>query len=418
MGRSSRRRTRAWAVGLACAASLEASACEPRRAPEASADAASSDADGPAAPRPDMVWIPPGTLLAGTPPRAVPRVADEEMAGEQVVMRGFYIDVYPYPNEAGGLPTAGLSRDEARELCVKQGKRLCTELELERACKGPDNHVYAYGDDYKPHVCETERAGVSLRPNGFLDGCVSAFGVRDLHGSIATWTSSQWRRPAAGERDLAAVRGGTGGDGVLTSRCASGRGLPPSARRADVGVRCCAGEPNVFEVVLQVPPSKALALLGPTPALAAALEPLAGDAMGVVEGTRHGATHDPFTLERAWLWSPVGGEQLVLGGGCAPPKRGSPKGRVQPLCGVLVTRPEGAVAADGATVPKLTSLLFASSGHWQPRLHLAASPPPHPHRRLELVGADARGAFVTMLSFEWGRVSEGAPDRARVRRGE
>ena len=56
-------------------------------------------------PRPGMVWIPPGVLLAGTPPERLPRVADEEMAGEQVVMHGFYADIYPYPNEAGAIPT-------------------------------------------------------------------------------------------------------------------------------------------------------------------------------------------------------------------------------------------------------------------------------------------------------------------------
>ena len=42
-----------------------------------------------------MVWIPPGVLIAGTPLDKLPRVADEEMAGEQVVMRGFYVDVFP-----------------------------------------------------------------------------------------------------------------------------------------------------------------------------------------------------------------------------------------------------------------------------------------------------------------------------------
>ena len=38
-----------------------------------------------------MVWIPKGTLIVGTPLDKTPRVADAEMAGEQVVMGGFYI---------------------------------------------------------------------------------------------------------------------------------------------------------------------------------------------------------------------------------------------------------------------------------------------------------------------------------------
>jgi sulfatase modifying factor 1 len=87
-----------------------------------------------------MVWIPPGTLLAGTPPRAVPRVADEEMAGEQVVLRGFYIDVYPYPNEAGGLPTAALTRDEASEVCDEAGQAALHRARARAGVQGAEQH--------------------------------------------------------------------------------------------------------------------------------------------------------------------------------------------------------------------------------------------------------------------------------------
>ncbi len=72
-------------------------------------------------PRPGMTWIPPGVLLAGTPPDRLPRVADEEMAGEQVVMHGFYADIYPYPNEAGAIPTTNVSQADAKALCEASG---------------------------------------------------------------------------------------------------------------------------------------------------------------------------------------------------------------------------------------------------------------------------------------------------------
>src|SRR6185312_7258602 len=135
------------------ALSLLAAACrrsghdDPTRA-QADGDAAPPWTSGPAEPeeRPGMVWIPPGVLIAGTPLDRLPRVADEEMAGEQVVMHGFYVDVFPYPNEAGAIPTTNITQDEALGLCAAQGKRLCTELELERACKGPENQTYEYGD--------------------------------------------------------------------------------------------------------------------------------------------------------------------------------------------------------------------------------------------------------------------------------
>jgi len=52
-------------------------------------------------------------LHAGTPADRVPRVADEEPAGAPVSMSGFYIDMLPYPNEPGAIPTSNVTRDEA-----------------------------------------------------------------------------------------------------------------------------------------------------------------------------------------------------------------------------------------------------------------------------------------------------------------
>ena len=105
-----------------------------------------------------MVWIPGGALVAGTPPDARPRKVDEEMPGEQVILHGYYVDVFPYPNEEGAIPLTNVSQSEAQALCSERSKRLCTELEWERACKGPQNHPYEYGDRHRPD--HGHRAGV------------------------------------------------------------------------------------------------------------------------------------------------------------------------------------------------------------------------------------------------------------------
>ena len=91
----------------------------------------------PGAPRPGMVWVPAGTLRAGSAIDDVPRVADAEMPGVDVALGGFYIDVLPFPDEQGAIPSTNVSREEAATLCQSKGKRLCSELEWERACKGP-----------------------------------------------------------------------------------------------------------------------------------------------------------------------------------------------------------------------------------------------------------------------------------------
>src|SRR6266542_838792 len=111
--------------------------------------AASPDAGEPAIPRKGMIWIAPGTLVAGTPKERTPRLADEELPGQAIELAGFYIDEFAYPNEVGAIPKTGMTRDEASGLCAAQGKRLCTELEWERACKGPANTTYEYGESYR-----------------------------------------------------------------------------------------------------------------------------------------------------------------------------------------------------------------------------------------------------------------------------
>ena len=200
------------------------------------------------APRPGMVWVSKGSLVVGTPLDHFPRVPDAEMGGEQIVMGGFYVDLYPFPNEVGAIPQTNLTRDGAKALCESDGKRLCTELELERACKGPGNTTYPYGNDYRPAVCATgERRGIV--PNGFNATCKSAFGVPDLAGSIWVWTASDWGR---GTEGLVSQRGGNGAPGELIARCANGRAQKPQAQALDVGVRCCAGPENPFQVNVAV----------------------------------------------------------------------------------------------------------------------------------------------------------------------
>ena len=142
------------------------------------------------APRPGMTWVPPGTLRAGTPPDRAPRVADEEPAGAPVEMGGFYIDMLPFPNEPGAIPTSNVTREEAEQLCSGKGKRLCTELEWERACKGPENASYEYGDTYRASACGTGVAPeeAAHRPAGEHAQCKSGFGVADMHGGVWEWT--------------------------------------------------------------------------------------------------------------------------------------------------------------------------------------------------------------------------------------
>src|SRR5690606_9412335 len=146
-----------------------------------------------AAPRRGMAWIAGGALVAGSPVNTFPRIADQEMPGLQVILKGFYIDTFAYPNEEGAIPLTNVTQAEAQTLCEQRDKRLCSELEWERACKGPENNIYEYGEPYRAETCNTGLQPV-LAPSGLRVGCKSDFGVHDLHGGVWEWTSSRWGR--------------------------------------------------------------------------------------------------------------------------------------------------------------------------------------------------------------------------------
>ncbi len=375
-----------WAIGsgailIALMGCRETKSSEPNLGSAAPSSSLGPPAQAPP-PRKGMAYIPKGALVAGTPVAALPRIADEEMPGEQVILRGYYVDVYPYPNEEGAIPLTDVTRDEAEALCAERDKRLCSELEWERACKGPENHTYEYGAAYRPERCGTG-AAPALRPTGLLVGCKSDFGVSDMHGGVWEWTRSNWGRGV--EQELATLRGGNAAAGELVGRCANAMGRPPNTKTGTIGFRCCAGPVNDAEVVLHVVRGKKLeAKEHWDKALAeAVVAALPEEAKQDLKGGR-------FSVERSWIWRPIGNEELVLHGGCA----GLGK---EPACGVVVSR---------VVLDRPRTLAWVSSGHWAPMLHADVDA-----RDLWLFGGDELGSFRRLVAYVWGRVSVGPKER-------
>jgi hypothetical protein len=335
-----------------------------------------------------MVFIPGGALVAGTSPDTLPRIADEEMPGEQVILRDFYIDIYPYPNEEGAIPLTNVTQPDASGMCAEQGKRLCSELEWEKACKGPQNTVYEYGNRYRAERCGTG-AQPALRPSGFRVGCSSEYGVSDMHGGVWEWTRSPWGRGS--ERPLVAVRGGNALAGELVGRCANAMGRPPNAKAGSVGFRCCAGPPNDAEVVLSI---ERVTKLKHRDVLDKALAAKA-EAMLPPEAEKELGRHGSFKIDRMWDWWPIGNERLVLFGGCAGAHGGG-------SCGLVITR---------VTLGRINVLGFAGSGIWPPAVQSDGD-----HRDVWAFGADELGSFKRSLAYVWGRVRVGDKERALPKR--
>ena len=330
-----------------------------------------------------MAWIEGGALVAGTRPEALPRIADEEMPGEQVILKGFYIDIFPYPNEEGALSLTHVDQAEAAGLCRVENKRLCSELEWERACKGPDNFVYEYGDRYSADWCGTGEEPRTL-PHGLRVGCRSGFGVGDMHGGVWEWTGSPWGRGHSGR--LVTLRGGNGADGELVGRCANARPSSPASKSRNVGFRCCAGARNEAEVALRMERGQVLARRESIDRkIANLLLDSGGDE--IKEALGNGGR---LNVERMWWWRPIANERLVVAGGCID--AGAPKS-----CGIVIGR---------RILNRCRALAAVSSGRWVPTLYIDKDA-----RDLWVLGADARGRFRVRMQYSHGRVAAGSKDR-------
>lgn len=374
----SERRTSRWARGAALLVTVCGSAsC--KRAPAPTADASTegtvvvrpAPAADAVAPRPGMAFVPPGVLRAGTPPDRAPRVADEEPPGEPVEMGGFYIDLLPYPNEPGAIPTSNVTRQEAEQHCASRGKRLCTELEWERACKGDANTTYEYGDSYRAAACGAGEAAeqAARRPTGEHAQCRSGFGVLDMHGGVWEWTSSRWGRGRldVGRAETGVLRGGNALAGELVSRCANAIGRPVTKAAPSMGFRCCAGEKNTVEVNL-MPKGTPGIVFG-------SVETLGRPWDVELEGGLRAA--------RAWSWTPVPNEELAVVVAC----------RSEGGCELLVGRAQGGKRSivarmdGGRSIPDLARIGDA--------------------RHLRMRGLDARGTFSREITYVYGRVELG-----------
>jgi hypothetical protein len=171
-----------------------------------------------------IAHVPVGEFSAGSMPGEPGRDPSIEPAESRVELGPFRIDAYPFPGDPDGAPRLGVSALEAQALCASKDGRLCTELEWERACRGPESSVYPSGK--KPCAPQDEV-------------CLSGFEVAQM-GSIAEWTASTFGKGSEAHGKPVA-RGAPEKVPSSERRCA--RRYQPDKSEA-VGFRCCYGAPN------------------------------------------------------------------------------------------------------------------------------------------------------------------------------
>jgi len=160
---------------------------------------------------------------------------------------------------AGAVPQGYISGTQAKAACLAAGKRLCTDSEWLRACRGPQKSTYPYGNTLKPGVCNDSRAKhpaveyfatsaswiwsqlghpcLAQLPDtvdkaGQNAGCVAAEGVFDLMGNVHEWTAD----PAGTFRGGFYVDTKLNGPGCLYATTAH----TVSHWDYSTGFRCCA----------------------------------------------------------------------------------------------------------------------------------------------------------------------------------
>lgn len=180
----------------------------------------------------DRVDVAAGRALLGSVPGDDGRDPTTEPPAASYDVAGFSIDALPYPGKPGEAPLTGVSQAEAQRACGERGGRLCSELEWERACRGPAGDAFGSGPAWDPTCTKTPEA------------CVSGFGVRGMGAALEEWTASpaEVAQLPGHKAPKVAVRGANALGAATAHRCAARKAVDPHVTKSrGVGFRCCYG---------------------------------------------------------------------------------------------------------------------------------------------------------------------------------
>jgi hypothetical protein len=281
------------------------------------------------------IAVPAGTLRLGSATGSADRDPAREADDLPVEVPAFSIDAWPYPNDPALPVTTGVSRSEAAHLCAKEGKRLCRELEWERACKGDANLSYPGSEPFEAARCASEPAR-----------CASPLGVLAMGALGREWTSDDAKGGLGDPLRRAVVRGAAPDAAPRLHRCAARDGATADSRSDTLTFRCCRGEATplppypsepekpAFEEAGLADLREVLTSMPETRELAGQFHPFSRDDVTrslQAAGHSRGGVAPWQVAEKPLRWHPVRGEELVVITGDTP--RGALLVAYYPLAG-------------------------------------------------------------------------------------
>ena len=247
----------------------------PRNVPKPAEPAVNPNSD-------ELVWVPPGSFLMGSPAKEPGRFKDEGPQHEVTFAQGFWMgktevsqrayegvmnaNPSSFRNEVDA-PVESVSHAEAQTYCRKVTERemaagrlakgfayrLPTEAEWEYACRAGSQAAFAYGDDASGQYLD-QAAWFKSNTGGAETGSPravgrkepNAWGLFDMHGNVAEWCFDVFalytQGSPAGQISAApdaerVVRGGSWADEASLCRSAARKAMGASERSPWVGFR-------------------------------------------------------------------------------------------------------------------------------------------------------------------------------------
>lgn len=196
----------------------------------------------------DMVFIPGGKIGPDEDSKVDSFYIDKyEVTNQQYKEFIDYnkVDFYPrrwknftYPKGEEDFPVTDVNFYEAQAYCTFLNKRLPTEEEWEKASLGDKKNAWPWGNEYKEGFANIDRYGP--RKVGSFKRDKSIFGVYDMAGNVAEWTSSWLNKPSLEEENSGqiVIKGGAWLDKPLNSLKDYRRGSEPDQKHLIYGFRC------------------------------------------------------------------------------------------------------------------------------------------------------------------------------------